>query len=72
MYKRIAKISAGAALALLTALGLAVGTAGPASATMDPAVCDMFIRIMIGYDERGDRATADAMWTNLYDQGCVP
>lgn len=68
MSKRIKKVGAGVAIAVLTAAGLAAVAPGPAHAFP----CEDFIKMMTIYDEMGDRATADALWTGLYDEGCVP
>jgi hypothetical protein len=48
--------------------GFAVVSPGTASAN---DACEDFIRMMIVYDEMGDRATADAIWDNLRRDGCV-
>jgi hypothetical protein len=69
MFKRIAKkIGAGMAIAVLTATGFAAIAPGTASAN---DACEDFIRIMIYFDEIGDRATADGIWSNLVRDGCV-
>lgn len=68
MSKRIAKIGATLAVSALTAAGLAVISPGTASAN---DACEDFIRMMIAYDEMGDRATADGIWSNLVRDGCV-
>ena len=66
--KRIAKIGATTAVMVMAVAGFAVISPGTASAN---DACEDFIRMMIIYDEMGDRATADAIWDNLQRDGCV-
>jgi hypothetical protein len=69
MFKNIAtKVGAGTAIAILSVAGFAAFAPGTASANN---ACEDFIRIMTYYDEIGDRATADAMYHHLQDDGCI-
>ena len=68
MSKKIKKVGAGMAIAVLSLAGFA--TVAPGTAHANDA-CEDFIKMLIAYDENGYRATADALWDNLVRDGCV-
>jgi hypothetical protein len=65
---RLRKLLPTAALVGLMSVGLAVGTAGTASA--GPASCGDFFKILAYYESVGDQATAGALFDNMKAHGC--